>query len=183
MAHAQKPDFVFRAKRTSPFKSAGGWRQFSRLLVAEVCVISGSNAGYTMFRGSVKGTGYPLHSPVSPSLRHPVRHRVPSHFNRSLTTVATVHSGNNTEQISLYTLYITEAFGPAFTHCSKQVPLQTGRGQLKCNGTCTETRFRLSAKRTSAFKSARGHQFSRLLAAEVCASAVVMLDTACSEVV
>jgi len=29
--------------------------------------ISGSNAGYTMFRGSGKGTGYPLHSPVSPS--------------------------------------------------------------------------------------------------------------------
>ena len=37
MAHAQKPDFVFRVKRTSPFKSAGG-RQFSRLLAAEVCV-------------------------------------------------------------------------------------------------------------------------------------------------
>ena len=36
MAHTQKPDFVFRAKRTSPFKSAGG-RQFSRLLAAEVC--------------------------------------------------------------------------------------------------------------------------------------------------
>jgi hypothetical protein len=29
--------------------------------------ITGSNAGYTIFRGSVKGTGYPLHSPVSPS--------------------------------------------------------------------------------------------------------------------
>jgi len=29
----------------------------------------------------------------------------------------------------------------------------------------------------------RGCQFSRLLAAEVCASAVVMLDTPCSEVV
>ena len=29
----------------------------------------------------------------------------------------------------------------------------------------------------------RGHQFSRLLAAEVCASAVVMLDTSCSDVV
>jgi len=28
----------------------------------------------------------------------------------------------------------------------------------------------------------RGHQFSRLLAAEMCASAVVMLDTPCSEV-
>jgi hypothetical protein len=31
--------------------------------------------------------------------------------------------------------------------------------------------------------SRRGRQFSRLLAAEVCASAVVMLDTPCSEVV
>jgi hypothetical protein len=58
------------------------------------------------------------------------------------------------------------------------------RGQLQCDGTRAETRFRLSAKRTSPFKSAaRGRQFSRLLAAEVCASAVVMLDTPCSEVV
>jgi hypothetical protein len=29
----------------------------------------------------------------------------------------------------------------------------------------------------------RGHQFSLLLAAEVCASAVVILDTSCSKVV
>jgi hypothetical protein len=57
------------------------------------------------------------------------------------------------------------------------------RGRLKCDGTRAETRFRLSAKRTSPFKSAGGRQFSRLLAAEVCASAVVMLDTPCSEVV
>ena len=57
------------------------------------------------------------------------------------------------------------------------------RGQLKCDGTRAETRFRLSAKRTSSFKSAGGRQFSLLLAAEVCASAVVMLDTPCSEVV
>jgi len=51
-------------------------------------------------------------------------------------------------------------------------------------GTCAETRFGLSAKRTSPFNLAGG-QFSRLLAAEVCASAVVMvvtLDTPCSEV-
>ena len=60
----------------------------------------------------------------------------------------------------------------------------TSRGQLKCDGTRAETRFRLSAKRTSPFKSTvGGRQFSRLLAAEVCASAVVMLDTPCSEVV
>jgi len=29
----------------------------------------------------------------------------------------------------------------------------SGRGQLKCDGTRAETRFRLSAKRTSPFKS------------------------------
>jgi len=58
------------------------------------------------------------------------------------------------------------------------------RGQLKCDGTRAETRFRLSAKRTSPFKSAGGgRQFSRLLAAEVCASAIAMLVTPCSEVV
>jgi len=58
-----------------------------------------------------------------------------------------------------------------------------GRGQLKCDGTRAETRFRLSAKRTSPFKSAGGRQFRRLLQPGVCASAVVMLDTPCSEVV
>jgi hypothetical protein len=61
--------------------------------------------------------------------------------------------------------------------------LKVIRLRLKCDGTRAETRFRLSAKRTSPFKSAGGRQFSRLLAAEVCASAVVMLDTPCSEVV
>ena len=58
-----------------------------------------------------------------------------------------------------------------------------GRLRLKCDGTREETRFRLSAKWTSPFKLAGGRQFSRLLTAKVCASAVVMLDTPCSEVV
>ena len=69
MAHAQKPRFVFRAKRTSPFKSAGASVQST--VGSRGVRISGSNAGYTMFRGSVKSTGYPLHSPVSPSLPLP----------------------------------------------------------------------------------------------------------------
>ena len=58
MATSAVSNFSFRLslKRTSPFKSAVGC-QFSRLLAAEVCGISGSNAGYTMFRGSVNGTG------------------------------------------------------------------------------------------------------------------------------
>jgi len=45
--------------------------------------MSSSNAGCTMFRGSVKGTGYPLHLPVYPLTSPPVRHRVPSHFDWS----------------------------------------------------------------------------------------------------
>jgi len=59
------------------------------------------------------------------------------------------------------------------------------RDHLTYDGTRTETRFPLSAKRTSPFQSAGqgGGQFSRLLAAEVCTSAVVMLDTPRSEVV
>jgi len=69
MAHALKPDFDFR--RNGRVHLNRRWRQFSRLLAAEVCGISGSNAGYTMFRGSVKCTGYPLHSLVSPSLPLP----------------------------------------------------------------------------------------------------------------
>jgi hypothetical protein len=72
MAHAQNPDLVFRRNGRVHFNHRR--RQFSRLLVVEECAsafVVGSNAGYTMFRGSVKGTGYPLHSPISPSLPLP----------------------------------------------------------------------------------------------------------------
>jgi len=57
------------AKRTSPFKSAGV--SFHSTTGSRGVRISGSNAGYTKFRGSVKSTGYPLHSPVSLSLPLP----------------------------------------------------------------------------------------------------------------
>jgi hypothetical protein len=61
--------FRLSAKRTSPFKSVGTsvWATTGSRGVR----ISGSNAGYTMFQGSVKSTGYPLHSPVSPWLPLP----------------------------------------------------------------------------------------------------------------
>jgi len=61
--------FRLSAKMTSRFKSAGASVQSTT--GSRGVRISGSNAGYTMFRGSVKSTGYPLHSPVSPSLPHP----------------------------------------------------------------------------------------------------------------
>jgi len=69
MAHAQKPDFIFWRngrvhlnRRGASVHSTTGSRGVR---------ISGSNASYTMLRGIVKGTGYPLHSPVSPSLPLP----------------------------------------------------------------------------------------------------------------
>jgi len=43
-----------------------------------------------MFRGSVKGTGYPLHSPVSPSLPHlcvTVCHHISTGVYNTLNTI------------------------------------------------------------------------------------------------
>jgi len=61
--------FRLSAKRTSPFKSVGASVQSTT--GSRGVRIGCSNAGYIMFRSSVKGTGYPLHSPVSPSLPLP----------------------------------------------------------------------------------------------------------------
>jgi len=81
MANTQKPDFVFRPngrvhlnRRGPSVHSTTGSRGVR---------ISGSNGGYTMFRGSVKGTGYPFHSPVSPSLPLPCV-TMCQHFNLSV---------------------------------------------------------------------------------------------------
>ena len=64
--------FRLSAKRTSPFKSAGASVQSTTgSRGVRISVSNGSNAGYIMFRGSVKGTGYPLHSPVYHSLTLP----------------------------------------------------------------------------------------------------------------
>ena len=72
--------FRLSAKRTSPFKSAGG-ASVQSTTGSRGLRFSCSNAGYTMFRCSVKSTGYLLHSPVFPFPSPPVRHRVPSRFN------------------------------------------------------------------------------------------------------
>jgi hypothetical protein len=58
--------FRLSAKRTSPFKSA--WALVHSTTGSRWVRISDSNPGYTMFRGSVKSPGYPLHSPVFLSL-------------------------------------------------------------------------------------------------------------------
>jgi len=82
MTHTQKPYFVFRQNGRIHLNRQGASVQSTT--GSRGVRISGSNAGYTMFRGSVKSTGYPLHSPVSSFNSPPVRHRVPSHFDWSL---------------------------------------------------------------------------------------------------
>jgi hypothetical protein len=86
MAHAQKPGFLLSTKWTSTFKLAGASVQSTT--GSRGMRISGSNAGYTMLRGSVKSTGYPLHSRF-PFTSPPVRHRMPLHINWTLTILFT----------------------------------------------------------------------------------------------
>jgi len=125
----------------------GGGRQFSRLLRSRGVRISGSNAGYTMFRCSVKGTGYP-NSFFS----------FPLHFSSRASPCA-------------ITFQLESATGTT--------------GQLKCDGTRAETRIRLSGETGRVHLNRHGGGVSAVdyYAAEVCASAVVMLYTPCSVVV
>jgi len=84
-----RTETIFRlsAKWTSLFKSAGASVQSTT--GSRGVRISGDNAGYTMFRGSVKGVGYPLHSPFSPSLPLPCV-TVCHHISAGLYFVTTV---------------------------------------------------------------------------------------------
>ena len=98
MAHAQKPDLFFQWNGQSPFKSAGASVQLTT--GSRGVRISGSNAGYTMFWGSVKSTGYPLHSHVSPTLPLPcvtVCHQVSTELYRSTLADATRLTSNRKE--------------------------------------------------------------------------------------
>jgi hypothetical protein len=85
MEHAQKPDFVYRRNGRVPFKSAGASVQSTT--GNRGVRISGSNVGYTKFRGS---EGYWLHTPFAsfPFTSPPVRRRVPSRLNWTLQSRA-----------------------------------------------------------------------------------------------
>ena len=69
MAHAQKPYFVFRPKGRVHLNRRG--RQFSGLLAAEVCASALLMQDTACSEVDWKTTGYPLHSPVFPSLPLP----------------------------------------------------------------------------------------------------------------
>ena len=72
MAHAQKPDLVFQGNGRVHLNRRGS--QFSRLLAAEVCasaVVMVVMLDTPRSEVEWETTGYPLHSPVSPSLPLP----------------------------------------------------------------------------------------------------------------
>jgi len=72
--------FRLSAKRTSPIKSAGVSVQSTA--DSRRVRISGNNAGYTVFRGSVKGLPTPF--AIFPFISSPTCNHVPSHFNWTL---------------------------------------------------------------------------------------------------
>ena len=69
MAHAQKPDFVFRRNRRVHLNRQG--RQFSRLLAAEVCASAVVMLDTPCSEVVCRVLATPLHLPVSPSLPLP----------------------------------------------------------------------------------------------------------------
>jgi hypothetical protein len=91
--------FHLLAKQTSSFKSVEASVQ-STTGSQSVC-ISSSNAGYTMFQGTVKSTGYPLHLPVSLSLPLPcitMCHHISTGIYQSITRV------NGSEHVAVFTV-------------------------------------------------------------------------------
>jgi len=69
IAHAQKQDLVFQGNGRVHLSRRG--RQFSRLLAAEVCASAVVMLDTPCSEVEWKTIGYPLHSPVSPSLPLP----------------------------------------------------------------------------------------------------------------
>jgi hypothetical protein len=113
--------FRLLAKRTSPFKPAGGSVQSTT--GRRGVRISGSNAGYNMFRGSVKSTGYPLHSPVSPSIPPPcvtVCHQVSNALYLRSGQILVMTEEINCDFTAKFLIYILQSHDLAFTNiCGK----------------------------------------------------------------
>jgi hypothetical protein len=108
MAHAQKPDFVFRRNGRVHLNRQG--LHFSRLLAIEVCasavVMLDTPCSERVWRVLATHSirQFPLHSP--PPSPPPVRHRVPSHFNCTLLFLCLRCVGNT----------------PAFLSCGNILP-------------------------------------------------------------
>jgi len=118
IAHAQKPDFVFRRngrvhlnQRGASVQSTTGSRG------VRISGSNGSNAGNTMFWGTVQDYWLPTPLACFPFTSPTVRHRVPSHFNwtlpQSTSTTAALqgnHAGCSDQQHSSSRIICTSVF-------------------------------------------------------------------------
>ena len=112
--------FRLSAKRTSSFKSAGA--TVPSTTGSRHMLISGSNVGYTMFRGSVKSTGYPLHSPVSPSLSLPCVTAC-RHILAGLYDWSGLHSTQELVLVSILALQEPLNPEPRYVMCQREMAL------------------------------------------------------------
>ena len=80
MAHAQKPDLAFQ-RNGRVHLNRQGEASVQSTAGSRVVRIGGSNAGYTMFRGSVKWYWLPTLLACFPFTSPTVRYRMPSGFN------------------------------------------------------------------------------------------------------
>ena len=119
MAHAQKPDFIFRRNVQVHLNRRG--RQLIRLLAAEVCA-SAIVILDTRSSAVVKRNGYPLHSPLSPSLPLPYG-TVCHHVSTGLYSSGTLHSVTTSQHsppppksLSLWKPKMSRMASPLYIH-------------------------------------------------------------------
>ena len=99
MAHAQKPDLVFQGNGRVHLNRRGS--QLIRLLAAEVCasaVVMIAMMDTPCSEVECKTTGYPLHSPASPSLPLPcvtACHQVSTELYSYLLEAKSIYSTNS----------------------------------------------------------------------------------------
>ena len=93
MALAQKPDFVFWRNGRVHLNQPGGKGSVQSTAGSRGVRMSGNNAGYAHVPRKCEEYWLPTPFASFHFTFPPVRHRVPSHFNRSLTTKST-HTKN-----------------------------------------------------------------------------------------
>ena len=91
-----------------------------------------------------------------------------------------LHTNNHVRSTVYYFGHCQLCYWSYYTRCTSEFDC---RLRLKCDGTRAETRFRLSVKWTSPFKSSGASIQSITGSRGVRISGSVMLDTLCSEVV
>ena len=166
MPHAQKPDFVFRQNGRVHFNPQ--WRQFGRLLAAVVCA-------------SAVVMVVMLDTPCSEVMwrvlaTHPIRQFYLHFLSHASPCAITLHRESTKMILQTNVATNLPEYGAARVAPQKEEWKRNVMAHAQKPDLVFQRNGRVHLYR-------RGCQFSRLLAAEVCASAVVILDRPCSHTV